>query len=163
MPLQKSKLCGRKIIVATVTPIQRCTLWKTPSSHLTDGNGGCECVMWAFLVPSQGGLQYLLWVGLKAWTMCQSILIIWTCPSPHCKNAGLVHAPRAAVNIAFSVTFLNRTVRKALCVSKLIDFYASLQSICLFLNPSFPQLLLYRHCIPPPPPSGKKLLMIAPP
>lgn len=107
--------CDKKLFpchVATVTPIQRCTLWKTHSSHLTNGIGGLR---WAFLVPSQEGLQYLLWVGLKACAMCQSILIIWTCPSPHCRNAGLVHAP-CAVNKAFSVTCLNRGQSERLCV-----------------------------------------------
>lgn len=55
-------LNGRELIVAAAS------CFFTNLSYSLREASGC--------LPSQGGLQYLLWVGVEACTMCQSILII---------------------------------------------------------------------------------------
>lgn len=52
----------RELIVAAAS------CFFTKLSHSLREASGC--------LPSQGGLQYLLWVGVEARAMCQSILII---------------------------------------------------------------------------------------
>ena len=55
-------LNGGELIVAAAS------CFFTNLSHSVREASGC--------LPSHGGLQYLLWVGVEACTMCQSILII---------------------------------------------------------------------------------------